>query len=302
MQLHRHMTKSSTCLRELLARDEILVAPGAYDALTARLIQEAGFEAVYLSGAGVSFATLGLPDIGLLTLTEMANHVAYVANAVSLPVIADADTGYGNAINVQRTVREYQQAGAAAIQLEDQAFPKRCGHLAGKELIPAEEMVGKIRAAVDARTDPDFLIIARTDARAVTGLDDALRRAERYRRAGADILFIEAPESEQELRRIAEAFRGELLMANMVEGGKTPLLSASELYALGYKIVIFPNSLTRRFAKAGLTLLQTLRREGTTRSLLEQMLTFTELNELFGVERVRELEREFLPRAEELKE
>ena len=290
---HRKPTQR---LRELLARDQILVVPGAYDGLTARLIEEAGFEAVYMSGAGVSFARLGRPDLGLLTLTEMAQQAAYIAGATSLPVIADGDTGYGNAINVQRTIREYERAGVAAIQLEDQAFPKRCGHLAGKQLISVEEMIGKICAARAARQDPDFVIIARTDARSVLGLDAALRRAEAYLEAGADVLFIESPYTVEELAAVAETFPDVPLLANMVEGGNTPLLSAAELQQMGYKIVIFPNALTRRFAQAGLELLATLRREGTTISMLDRMLNFTRLNALFDIAHFQELEREFLPR------
>lgn len=293
------MELKSAALKSLFARDEILLAPGAYDAFTARLIQEAGFEAVYLSGAGISFSTLGQPDVGLLTLTEMATRAANVAAAVKLPLIADGDTGYGNAINVQRTIREYERAGVAAIQLEDQAFPKRCGHLAGKELISAKEMVGKIRAAIAARSDSNFMLIARTDARSVEGLDAALGRAEMYLHAGADILFVEAPESLAELRRIGETFRGAILMANIVEGGKTPLLSAPELSSLGFKFVIFPNSLTRRFARAGLELLGTLHRDGTTRAMLDQMMSFTEINEMLGIQGFRQLEKEFLPQLDE---
>lgn len=287
--------KPTQRLRELLTREQIIIAPGVYDGLTARLVEEAGFEAMYMTGAGISFTRLGQPDLGLLALMEMVQQAAYIAGATTLPVIADGDTGYGNAINVQRTIREYERAGVAAIQLEDQAFPKRCGHLAGKELITAEEMAGKIRAARAARQDADFVIIARTDARSVLGLDAALRRADIYLEAGADVLFIESPYSEEELQTVAEAFLDVPLLANMVEGGNTPSLSAADLQEMGYKIVIFPNSLTRRFAQAGLELLQTLRREGTTGPLLDRMLSFTQINELFDIERFWELEREFLP-------
>jgi methylisocitrate lyase len=295
MTVPNHQRRPTRRLRELLARDQILIAPGAYDGLTARLIEEAGFEAVYMSGAGSSFTKLGQPDLGLLSLTEMAQNATYIAGATALPVIADGDTGYGNAINVQRTVREYERSGVAAIQLEDQAFPKRCGHLSGKELISAEEMAGKVQAACAARQDPDFVIIARTDARSVLGLDEALRRAKLYLEAGADVIFVESPYSEMELRTVAKRFAGVPLLANMVEGGRTPLLSAQALQDMGYQIVIFPNSLTRRFARAGLNLLATLRTEGTTRLWLDQMLDFTEINDLFDIEHFRQLERNFLP-------
>ncbi len=285
-------------LRERLSQKEILVAPGAYDSFTARLIETSGFEAIYLSGAGVSYSAYGTPDLGLVTLTQMVERVDMITSAVSLPVIADGDTGYGNAINVLHTVRLYEKTGAAAIQLEDQQFPKRCGHLAGKELISAEEMVGKIRAACDARRSPDFLIIARTDARGVAGLDEAIRRGSLYVEAGADVLFIESPASEDELKRVAQAFPGVALMANMVEGGKTPLFSADELEAMGYALVIFPNSLTRYFAAAGLAFLQEFKTQGTTRALLDRMMPFRDLNRLLGIERFYELEKQYLPQGE----
>jgi carboxyvinyl-carboxyphosphonate phosphorylmutase len=288
--------RPTTRLRERLARPEILVAPGAYDALLARLIGEAGFEAVYFSGAGASYSALGEPDLGLLTMTEMAAKAAGIARAVDLPVIADGDTGYGNAINVMRTVTEYERAGVAAIQLEDQQFPKRCGHLSGKELISSEEMVGKIRAACDARSDPDFLVVARTDARSVLGLDEALRRGEQYVAAGADVLFVESPRSVAELEAVGSHFAGVPLLANMVEGGQTPLLPARDLQALGFRLVIFPNALTRRIVFAARELLATLRADGTTAGLLDRMADFTELNRALGIERYRELEARYLPR------
>ncbi len=283
-------------LRERLAHGPIVVAPGAYDALLARLIEAAGFEAVYFTGAGASYSILGQPDLGLLTLSEMAERAARLSEAVRVPVIADGDTGYGNAINVIRTVREYERAGVAAIQLEDQASPKRCGHLSGKELISADEMVGKLRAARDARSSPDLLIVARTDARSVLGLDEALRRAERYAEAGADVLFVESPQSVEELAAIGRAFRGVPLLANMVEGGRTPLLPAAELERLGFRLVIFPNALTRRIVHAARELLATLRLSGTTERLLDRMATFAELNDALGIARYRELEERYLPR------
>ena len=270
----------SSSLRQRLSRREILVAPGAYDALTAKLIQASGFEAVYLSGAGVSYATLGWPDLGLVTQTELAARVAMLANAVSLPVIADGDTGHGNANNAARCVQLYERAGAQAIQLEDQIFPKRCGHMAGKALVDAQEMVEKLQAALQARRSREFLVIARTDALGVAGMDEALDRGRRYLEAGADALFVEAPRSHEELRTVARAFPATPLVANMVEGGRTPLLPAAELQELGYALLIHPNALARRFAKAGLQLLGELKRRGSTAHLLDDMLLFEEFNAL----------------------
>lgn len=282
-------------LRQRLSSDSILVAPGAYDGFTARLIEKAGFEAVYLSGAGVSYSTYGQPDLGLMTQSEMVQKVAAVSRATTLPIIADGDTGYGNAINTMQTVRLFEQAGAQAIQLEDQQFPKRCGHLSGKELIPAEEMVGKIRAACDARASKDFMIVARTDARSVLGLDEAMRRGQLYVEAGADMLFIESPYSKDELHRIAQTFHEIPLMANMIEGGKTPLLSADELQAMGFALVIFPNSLTRHFAYTGLQFLESLNAQGTTQPQLDAMMSHADLNQLLGIEQFRDLEKRYLP-------
>ncbi|MGQ9675534.1 MAG: isocitrate lyase/PEP mutase family protein [Chloroflexota bacterium] len=290
------MTRKTLQLRERLAKGDILIAPGAYDALLARLIALAGFECVYFSGAGTAYSLLGEPDVGLLTMTEMAERATAVAQAVVVPVIADGDNGYGNAINVMRTVREYERAGVAAIQLEDQETPKRCGHLSGRRLIGVDEMVGKLRAAQDARRDPDFVIIARTDACGVLGLDEALRRGEHYVRAGADVLFIESPRSVEDLAKIGRTFRGSVpLLANMVEGGQTPLLSASELQELGFRIVIFPNSLTRRIVHAARELLRILRTTGTTADLLAEMVDFKELNMALGLGIYEDLESKYLP-------
>jgi len=281
-------------LRDLLDRKDILIAPGAYDALTAKLIQKAGFDAVYMTGAGIAYSSLGKPDIGLLTLNEMVERAARLVEAVEVPVIADADTGYGNAINVIRTVREFERAGVAAIQLEDQALPKRCGHLRGKELISLEEMVGKLRAAAWARTDPALVILARTDARAVLGIEEALRRAKAYAEAGADVLFVEAPESVDEMKMITASLDRPCL-ANMVEGGRTPLSSAEELQQLGYKLVIFPGMLARFIAKQVADFLHGVRREGTSKPFLNRMLSFDELNALVGIREFRDLESRFLP-------
>jgi carboxyvinyl-carboxyphosphonate phosphorylmutase len=223
----------------MLRTPGIIVAPGAYDGFSARLIEAAGFQAVYMTGAGTAASHLGQPDLGLATLTEMANHAGHLASCVTLPVVADADTGYGNVLNVVRTVREYEKAGVAGLHIEDQVAPKKCGHIAGKQVIPTEEFCDKIRAASEYRTDPDFVIIARTDARAVTGLDDAIERGNRYAEAGADLIFFEAPQTEDEIRRVAREIKAPLL-ANMVIGGKTPAIKVAELERLGFKMVIFP--------------------------------------------------------------
>ena len=285
-------------LRKRFSESKILVAPGAYDAFTAKLIESSGFESVYLSGAGVSYTLLGQPDTGQVTQTQMVEKVGTVANAIGIPLIADGDTGYGNAVNVMETVRRYEHAGAAAIQLEDQQFPKRCGHLSGKELIPADEMVGKIRAAIDARASDEFLIIARTDALGVAGLEEAILRGKKYVDAGADMLFVESPNSMEELKTVTDEFSEIPLMANMVEGGVTPLLSADELESMGYSLVIYPNSLTRRFARAGLDLLADLHGNGTTRARLDKMMPFQELNAMLGIEDLKKLEQNYLPRPE----
>ena len=283
-------------LSQKLKADPILVVPGAYDAFTARLIEASNFEAVYFSGAGLSYTSLAAPDLGLLTQAEMVERVRGISTVIDIPLIADGDTGYGNATNVRRTVQLYERAGAQAIQIEDQQFPKRCGHFAGKELIPVDEMVGKLKAALDARAAPDFLIIARTDAVSVSGIEAALDRASHYADAGADVIFVEAPRSEDELELIAGELPHVPLMANMVEGGRTPLLPAKRLEELGYSLVIYPNSLTRRFAMAGFELLAELRSGGTTASMLEQMVSLGELNEFLGLESYRSFEDEYLPK------
>ncbi len=231
--------RTTTTLRRMLNEPGIIVAPGAYDGISARLIERHGFKAVYMTGAGTAASALGQADLGLTTLTEMATHAAHIAGCISLPLIADADTGYGNPLNVIRTVREYERAGVAALHLEDQVFPKKCGHIAGKAVIPMKEFAEKIRAASENRTDPDFIIIARTDARAVNGIDDAIERGLRYREAGADVIFVEAPTSREEIERVAREIKAPLL-SNQVPGGKTPGLTVTELEKLGYKMVIFP--------------------------------------------------------------
>ncbi len=279
-------------LRERLQGGEILVAPGVPDALAARLAERTGFEAVYFTGAGFSYTHLAAPDLGLVSLGETVWRIGAIAEATRLPVIADGDTGYGNALNVGRTVHEFERAGAAAIQIEDQTFPKRCGHLTGKTLISVEEMVGKIKAAADARRS-EMLIVGRTDARGVEGFEAALERAHRYKDAGADVLFLEAPESRAELERVARELPPPT-MANMVEGGVTPMVTAAELGAIGFRLVIFPGAAVRVSAAAMLRMMTTLRRDGTTASLREEMLTFTELNDLLGLPEYQQREERYL--------
>ena len=268
--------------RRMLAEPGIIVAPGAYDCLTATIIQQAGFPAVYMTGAGTSVARLGYPDLALATMTEMLANAADIAGAVQVPVIADADTGYGGILNVQRTVRQYERTGVAAIHIEDQEFPKRCGHLDNKRVIPAEDMVQKIRAAVDARTDPDFTIIVRTDALAVTGWDDTLRRCEDYVKAGADVLFVEALRTPEEAERAASYFDVPLLY-NFVETGKSPLLPAPELERLGFKIVIFPVSALLTVCRVVNDLMRDLKQLGTTSHLMNNMLSVEECFNTVGL-------------------
>ncbi len=285
--------KQTSVLRQLLAGKGIVVAPGAHDALTAKIIEKTGFPAVYMTGYGQAASHLGKPDVGLLTMSEMVARAANIVEAVNIPVIADADTGFGNAVNVMRTVREYEKAGVAAIQLEDQVAPKKCGHMTGRQVVPQAEMVGKIKAAVDARRGEDLLIIARTDARTVHGIEEALARGKAYEEAGADILFIESPESLEEMKKITAVFKVPVL-ANMVEGGRTPLLPVNELAALGYKLVIFPTASTYTMARAMTSLMESLRETGTTAGMMAQMVTFTEFNELIGLPAIRELESTYV--------
>lgn len=282
-------------LADLLANpaERPLVVAGAYDALSARLVEEAGFHAVYMTGFGTSASLLGRPDAGLLTLTEMVDNARRIVDAVALPVIADADTGYGNPINVIRTVQAYEAAGVAALHLEDQVAPKKCGHVSGKEVVPTEEMVAKVQAAVEARSDGRFLVIARTDARAPLGLDEALRRARAYREAGADVLFVEAPESVEEVERIASELGHVPLLFNWAEGGKTPPVPLPKLRALGFAIVIFPISTLLAATAAMRRVLEQLRRTGTPEAAMHELVPFGDFVDFIGMPEIRELERRF---------
>lgn len=279
-------------LRQLIQDGKILVAPGAYDALTARLVEHAGFSAVYFTGAGLSYTSLARPDLGLLTMTEMVTRAAQIVRAVNIPVISDIDNGYGGVLNVVRTIEEFERAGVAGVHIEDQTFPKRCALIAGKSLISTEEMVHKIKAAVSARRDPNFVIMARSDAFALGGQDEIIARGKAYATAGADVFFVEAAgTSASDLAAIAQAIDIPLI-TDMVEGGQAPFLSAGELEKMGYDIVIFPNSLTRVFARVGLDVLATLRETGTTQTWQPRMFSFPDLLELLGLSKMIELENE----------
>ena len=281
-------------LRALLESGRTIVAPGAFDPLAARLVEEAGFPAVYMTGFGTSAALLGRPDVGLLTMTEMAGNAGRIAACVDIPVIADADTGYGNPLNVIRTVGAYEAAGVAGIHIEDQVAPKKCGHMEGKLVIPPQEMAEKIRAAVEARAQPEFVIIARTDARAVEGLERALERARLYREAGADALFIEAVLSEREAEETARAFPGVPLLFNWAEGGKTPPISLRRLTELGYRIVIFPISTLLAATAAMRGILREIVRAGTPAAAMGELPSFGEFTDFIGLPEVREVERRYV--------
>lgn len=270
-------------LKQRLQQQKILVAPGVYDALTASLAEQAGFETLYLSGAAVSYTRLGSPDIGLTSVTEMADTLTLITDRVSVPIIIDADTGFGNALNAQRTMRQYERAGASALQLEDQTHPKRCGHLADKSLISVSEMCGKVKAMVDARHSSDTLIIARTDAIAMEGFEGAMDRAESYLEAGADVLFVEAPESREQLSMISQRFAERIpLLANMVEGGATPITDAEDLQAQGYSIVIFPGGIVRALAHTAKAYYASLQANGSNQPFSDQMFDFDGLNNVLG--------------------
>lgn len=280
-------------LRQLLKGSEPILAPGAYDALSARLIEEAGFPVVYMTGFGTSASLLGRPDVGLLTMTEMVNNARRIVQAVDVPVIADADTGYGNPINVIRTVKEYEAAGVAGIHIEDQVSPKKCGHMEGKQLIASSEMVEKLQAAVAARRSADFLIIARTDARAVEGIEGALKRAKAYREAGADMLFVEAPQSKEEIAAVARAFSDVPLLFNWAEGGKTPPMALAELKQLGFRIIIFPISALLTATQAIRRTLSVIKKTGSPIPVMPDLGSFTEFLDFIGLSEIRELEQRY---------
>ena len=285
-------------LRELLASPDTIVAPGMYDGLTGLLVEQAGFDAAYIGGASIAYSRLGRSDIGLTTCSEVADTVSKIRDRIEIPFVVDADTGFGNALNVQRTMRMFERAGASGIQLEDQTTPKRCGHLDGKTLVSTEEMVGKIKAAQDARLDENTVIVGRTDAIAVEGFNAALDRAEAYVEAGADMLFIEAPRSMEELKAAGDRFAGRVpLLANMVEGGKTPLSSADDLSALGFKFVIFPGAMVRIIAKAGQDYLKALKEDGSTAQVRDRMFDFNGLNNLLGTAELLESGKQYDPQA-----
>lgn len=272
-------------LAQQLATDKIVLAPGIFDSLSASIAEKAGASALYLSGASIAYTRLGAPDIGLVSVTEVASTLGLICDRVDIPVIVDADTGFGNALNAARTMREFERQGAAAIQLEDQTSPKRCGHLKGKTLVGTDEMVGKIHALSDARANDNTLIVARTDAIAVEGFEPALERAEHYLQAGADVLFIEAPRNQDEMIAVNQRFAGRVpLLANMVEGGNTPLMSADELQAIGYSLVIFPGGLVRALAPAMVNYFSNLLEQGSTTGMQNSMMNFTQLNDLLGTD------------------
>ncbi|MCX7135397.1 MAG: isocitrate lyase/PEP mutase family protein [Proteobacteria bacterium] len=277
------MEKVTTRLRKLMSGSGCLVAPGVADGLAARLVKLAGFEAAYMTGFGTSITRLGMPDVGLLTATEMIDNASRIVDACELPVVADADTGYGNPINTRRTIRDYEKAGVAGVHIEDQGWPKRCGHLAGKRVIPTAEMVAKIKAACDARRDQDFVIITRTDAIAIEGIDAALERGERYREAGADVLFIEAPVGRAEVDRVSKHFKGVPLLYNMASSGKTPDLPADELGKLGFRIAIYPNWVILAAIPAMQNMLAELKRTGSVAHMRDKVATFKQFTEIAGL-------------------
>jgi 2-methylisocitrate lyase-like PEP mutase family enzyme len=284
---------SRQLLKQLFKRDRLLVAPGCFDGLSARLVEEAGFEAAYLSGGAVA-RSMGIPDIGLVTMSEVIDRAAQVVAAVKIPIIADADTGYGNAVNLVRSVREFERTGVAAIHIEDQITPKRCGHLDGKEVIPLAEMEKKLQAALANRSDPDFSIIARTDARGVHGFDDAIRRGRAFAELGVDAVFVEAPQSEAELEEIPRALANVPLLVNVFKGGKTPMLPVERLQQMGYRIAIYPSETQRAAIHAMRQALGLLKREGTTEKMDDALTTFKERDKVVGLDEWQQLEKQYL--------
>jgi carboxyvinyl-carboxyphosphonate phosphorylmutase len=281
--------KRTTLFKKLILDEEILILPGAYDALSAKIVEQAGFKAVTVGGYATSASLLAKPDVSLLTLTEMVNHAKNIVDAVDIPVFADGDTGHGNVTNVRRTIKEFEKAGAAGLFIEDQVFPKRCGHMEGKQVIMVDEMVAKIKAAVDARADDDLVIMARTDALAVYGINEAIERANKYKEAGADLIFIEAPPSVEDMRRTNREVKAPTF-ANMIEGGKTPILTPKELQDIGYSVVAYPLSTLYAAAWAARIAMQELFNKGTTAGCMDKMVVFSDFNKLVGLEKIRERE------------
>jgi 2-methylisocitrate lyase-like PEP mutase family enzyme len=284
---------SRQVLKQFFKRDRLLVAPGCFDGLSARLVEEAGFEAAYLSGGALA-RSMGIPDIGLVTMSEVIERAAQVVAAVKIPIIADADTGYGNAVNLVRTIREFERTGVAAIHIEDQITPKRCGHLDGKEVIPLAEMENKLQAALASRNDPDFLIIARTDARGVHGFDDAISRGRAFAKLGVDAIFVEAPQSEAELEEIPRALPDVPLLVNVFKGGKTPMLPVERLQQMGYRIAIYPSETQRAAIHAMRQALGLLKREGTTEKMDDALTTFKERDKVVGLDEWQRLEKQYM--------
>ena len=282
--------RATTTLRKLLAEPGCVVAPGVADAFAARLVKLEGFKAIYMTGFGTSLTRLGMPDVGLLTASEMIDNASRIADASELPLVADADTGYGNPINTRRTIRDYEKAGVAGVHIEDQQWPKRCGHLAGKRVIPTAEMVAKIKAACDARRDRDFVIIARCDAIAVEGLEPALERGERYREAGADMLFIEAPVGREQVEIVSKHFKGVPLLYNMAASGKTPDLPADELGRLGFKLSIYPNWVLLAAIPAMQNILRELHTTGSIAHMRDKVANFKQFTEIAGLPEIQKLE------------
>lgn len=284
--------RKTTLFRKLVTDKEILILPGAYDGLSAKIIEQTGFKAVTFGGYPASGSLLAKPDVSLLTVTEMVNQARYILEAVDIPLFVDGDTGHGNVINVARTVKEFERIGVAGLFIEDQVFPKRCGHMEGKQVISTDEMIAKIKAAVDARSDQDLVLMARTDSLAVYGIDEAIERGNRYAEAGADIIFIEAPPSIEDMRRICREVKAPM-SANMVEGGKTPILTAAELQDIGYSVATFPLSAIYAAAHGVKVVMEALLKNGSTSSSTDKMITFTGFNSLVGLEQVRETESRY---------
>ena len=284
--------KRTSLFRKYILEDSILVMPGAHDALTARIVEQAGFKAITIGGYSASASLLGQPDLSFLTLTEMVDCIHRIVGAVDIPVFTDGDTGHGGVLNVRRTVKEIERTGAAGMFIEDQIFPKRCGHMLDKQVIEKKEMVAKVKAAVDARVDDDFVIMARTDALAVNGLEDAVERANIFRQAGADLIFVEAPTTVEQMRTITAQVDAPTL-ANNIEGGKSPLLSANELEEIGYSTVVFPVAATYAVAKVVIDLMSELDTTGTTAGFRDRMVSFDEFNQLIDLDRLRSLERSY---------